>query len=61
MLRLPDDGVSVEVSGGVKPEIELLLPIAFALSVDIGVKNIRVTAYISQELKINFIVGWSLG
>ncbi|KAF7837056.1 uncharacterized protein G2W53_005538 [Senna tora] len=40
----PDDGVSVEVFGGVEPEVELLLSVSFALCVDIGVKNIRVTA-----------------
>ena len=44
VLGLPDDGVGVKVFGGVKPEIELLFPVALALCVDIGVKNVRVTA-----------------
>lgn len=60
MLRLPNDGVSVEVPGGVKPEIELLLSVSFALSEDIGVKNIRVTAKVSQKFEVYLIVGRSL-
>lgn len=56
VLGLPDDGVSVEVSCGIKPEIELLLPVAFTLSEDICMKNVRLTAHITQELKINLIM-----
>lgn len=44
VLGLPNDGVSVEVSGGVKPEVELLLSVTFALSEDVCVKNIGVTS-----------------
>jgi len=47
VLWLPDDGVSVEVSGGIKPEIELLLSVAFALGEDVCVKNIGIPTYIS--------------
>jgi hypothetical protein len=61
VLRLPNDGVSVEVSGGVKPKIKLLLSVTFTLSEDVCVKNIRVTTCVSQELKINLIMGWPLG
>ena len=42
MLVLPNDRISVEVSGGVEPEIELLLPVTFALREDVCVENIRV-------------------
>ena len=44
MLGLPDDRVSVEVFGGVKPEVELLLSVTFALGEYVCVENIGVTA-----------------
>lgn len=56
MLGFPDNGVSVKVSGGVKPQIKLLLPVSLALSEYIGVYNIRVTTNISQEFKVDFIM-----
>ena len=42
-LRVPKDGVSVEISSWVEPEIELLLSVSFALAEHIGVKNIGIT------------------
>lgn len=60
VLRFPDDGVSVEVSCGVKPEIELLLSIALALCEDVGVQNVRVAGKVSQELKVDLIMCWPL-
>lgn len=50
----------MEISGRVKPEIELLLSVSFSLSEDIGVHNIRVPTSISQELKIYLIMSRSL-
>ncbi len=60
MLGLPDDKVSVEVSGGVEPEVELLLSVPFALGEDVCVENVRIAAYVPQELKINLVMGWAL-
>lgn len=60
MLRLPDDGISVEVSCWVKPEIELLFPVSLALSEHIGMYNIRVAGDISQEFEVYFVVSWPL-
>lgn len=60
MLGLPNDCVGVEVLGWVKPQVELLLSAASALSDDIGMENVRFAGDISEELKINFIVGRSL-
>ena len=37
VLGLPDDGISVKISCGIEPEIELLLPVTLALSEHIGV------------------------
>lgn len=60
VLGVPADGVSVEVSCGVKPEIELLLSVSLPLSEHIGMQNIRVTTKVSQELKVNLIMCWPL-
>lgn len=60
MLGLPYDGVSVEVSGGVEPEVELLLSVSFALGKHVCVENVGVAAHVSQEFKINLVMGWSL-
>ena len=56
LLRLPDNGVSVEVLGGIEPKIKLLLSVAFSLREDIGMKNVRLPTYIAQELKVNLVM-----
>ena len=43
VLGLRNDRISVEVSGGVELEIELLLPVTFALGEDVCAENIRVS------------------
>lgn len=60
VLGLPDDGIGVEVSCGVKPEKKLLLSVPLALSVDIGVQNVGVTTKIPQELEVDLIMSWPL-
>ena len=55
MLRVPENGVSVEIGGGIEPKIELLLSVSLALAEDISVKDIRITTQIPQELKVNLI------
>jgi len=60
VLGLPDDGVSVEVSGGIEPEIELLLSVPFALGKHVCMENVRVAAHVSQEFKINLVMSWAL-
>ena len=60
MLLAPDDGVSVEVSCGIKPEIELLLSVSLPLSEHVSVQNIRVTTKVSQELEVDLVMCWSL-
>lgn len=57
-LRVPYNSVSVEIFCGVKPKIELLFSIPYALSVDIGVDYVGFSTEISQELKINLIMVW---
>ena len=54
-LRIPKDRIGMKICSWVKPEIELLLSVAFALAEDISVKDVRITAKISQELKVYLI------
>lgn len=49
----------MKVTGGIEPEVELLLPVALPLSVYIGVEDVRVPTQVSQELKVDLVVGWS--
>ena len=58
-LRIPKDGIGMKICSWVKPEIELLLSVAFSLAEDISVKDVRITAKISQELKVYLIPCWS--
>lgn len=54
-LRIPQDGIGVEVLGRVEPQIELLLPVTLSLCVHIGVDNIRIPTKVTKEFKINLI------
>ncbi|KAG6535721.1 hypothetical protein ZIOFF_000744 [Zingiber officinale] len=53
MYWIPEDGIGVEALGGVKPELELHFPVAFALREHIGRKSVREAA---EELKVDHIV-----
>lgn len=54
-LGIPKNGIGVKICSWDKPEVELLLSVSFALAEDIGVKNVRVTTQIPQELKVYLI------
>lgn len=54
-LRVPEEGIGVEISSRVEPQVELLLSVAFALSKHICMYNVRITPQVSQELEINLI------
>ena len=54
-LRIPKNRVGVKFRSWVKPQKELLLSVAFALSDHIGMKNIRLTTPVSKESKVNLI------
>lgn len=60
MSSIPENGIGVEISSGVKPEIELLLSISFSLAVDISMDNVRFTTEVAQELEVYFIPTRSL-
>ena len=53
---VPEDGVGVEVGGGVEPEHELLLALALAVAEDVGVQEVGLAAHVAQELKVHLVV-----
>ena len=55
-VRVPENGVSVELLGGVEPEAQLLLSVAFAVDEDVGVHRVRLATYVPQELHVYLIV-----
>lgn len=56
MGRIPENRVGVEVLRGIEPQIELLLPVALPLRVQVGVQNVRVAAKVPQELEVDLIM-----
>lgn len=56
--RVPKNGICVEVGSWVKPKMELLLSIALALAIHIGVDGVRITTQVTQELEIYLIPCW---
>lgn len=55
MSRIPQYRIGVKVSGGVEPQVELLLPGALALGVHISVDDVRITTQVTQKLKVYLI------
>ena len=51
----------MEGGGGVEPEAELLLLVAFPLRVHIRVNGVGLASRVPQELKINLVVTRTLG
>ena len=60
MLGIPEDGIGMEISSWVEPEVELLLSVSLALAEYVSVKNVWITTEISQEFKVDFVMGWPL-
>lgn len=50
----------MEISSWVKPQEHLLLSVSLPLAEYISVKNVGIPAEISQELKVDFIMGWPI-
>ena len=59
-LGIPYDRISMKIFCWIKPKVELLLSVSLPLGEHIGMKNIRVSTKVSQELKINLIMCLSL-
>lgn len=55
-MRIPQDGIGVEILGGVEPEIELLLSVPLTLGEHVGVQDVRVSAQVAEKLEIDFVM-----
>lgn len=55
-LRVPQDGVGVEVLGGVEPEIELLFSVTFSLREYVRVEDVWVATQVTKKLEVDFVV-----
>ena len=56
VLGVPEDGVGVEVGGGVEPEVDALLPVAHAVDVQVRLHQVRLAGHVAQELEVELVV-----
>lgn len=54
--RSPVDRVSVKIIRRIKPKAELLLSVANAITIQIGVNSVRIAANVPKEFKVYLIV-----
>jgi hypothetical protein len=60
VLWVPEDGVGVEVVGGVEPEAELLLPLPLPLREHVRVQRVGLARHVAEELEVDLVVGRAL-
>jgi hypothetical protein len=53
---VPEDGVVVEVGGGVEPRPELHLLVAQAVREGVGVEGVGLPGLVAQELEVDLVV-----
>ena len=53
---VPMNGVVVEISSWIEPRIELLLFVSYTLDIDICMDNVRLSGYVTQELKVYLVM-----
>lgn len=56
MSGVPEEGVGVEVLGGVEPQPELHLPVSLPLREHIRVQRVRLSGQVPQKLEIYLVV-----
>lgn len=55
VAMVPQNGVSVEVRGRVKPEVNPLLSVTLSVSVDVCLNCVRLSSTVPQELEIKLV------
>jgi hypothetical protein len=55
VLGVPDDGVGVEIRGGVELELELLHAVVDAVDEDVGVKCEGLAGDVAEELHVDLV------
>jgi hypothetical protein len=61
LVGVPDDGIVVEVGGGVEPEVEPHLPamdgaVATATHVDVGLQRVRLPRHRPQQFHVDLVM-----
>lgn len=56
LALVPEDGVGVEISRWIEPEIQSLLSVPDAIHVDVRLHQIGLSSRVSKELEIEFVV-----
>jgi len=60
LALVPENGVGVEVLGGVEPEVESLLPVTNTVHVHVGLHRVRFPTGVAQKLEIKLVVSWTV-
>ncbi len=57
----PAKGVAVELCCGVEPQVDPLLPVPNSMGKHVRLQRVRLAAYISQKLEVQFVMCISWG
>lgn len=60
LALVPENGIGVEIIGGVKPEVEPLFSVANSIHINIGLHKVGFPCGVAQELEIELIVIWAV-
>jgi len=55
-MRVPYDGVGVEVFSRIEPKTILHLSVTFPFCIDVSVQGVWFTSGVPQELKVNLVM-----
>jgi hypothetical protein len=61
IVLVPIDRVVVEICSWVEPKVDPLLSVTNTMGVHIGLKYVRLSSNVSQELKVELIVSGTIG
>lgn len=60
LAAVPKDGVGVEISGWVEPKVQSLLSVSDSININVGLNRVGLSTFVTQKLKIEFVVIWTL-
>jgi len=60
LALVPEEGVGVEVLGGIEPQVESLLPVTNTVHVHVRLDRVRFPTAVAQKLEIKFVVSWTV-
>jgi hypothetical protein len=57
LIRVPQDAIAVEISTGVEPQVDPLLPASKATGEHIGLQDVGLAGCVAEELEVKLVVG----